>query len=99
MIVTLKSLTKENARIKSANDLLVERNANLEPELLQLEKMKMDCKIVRDEIVVVLKREEILKRQLEREQEIIERWTVARDVIDNMATTQILEKKTKQAWK
>ena len=73
--VTLKSLTKENARIKSSNDLLIERNANLESELLQLEKMKKDCKIARDKIVVVLKREEILKKKLEREQEIIERWT------------------------
>ena len=38
--VSLKSLTRENARIKNTNDLLLERNALLENELLTLEKMQ-----------------------------------------------------------
>ena len=36
--ISLKSLNKDNARIKGTNDLLLERNALLENELLSLEK-------------------------------------------------------------
>ena len=36
--ISLKSLTRENTRIKNTNDLLLERNALLENELLTLEK-------------------------------------------------------------
>ena len=41
--VSLKSLTRENARIKNTNDLLLDRNALLENELLTLEKCKKEC--------------------------------------------------------
>ena len=42
MHISLKSLTKENARIKGTNDLLLERNATLENELLSLERCKKE---------------------------------------------------------
>ena len=38
--VTLKSLTKENIRIKAANDLLTERNALLETQFIDFEKFR-----------------------------------------------------------
>lgn len=44
--VTLKSLNKKNARIKSFNALLIERNALLETELLELQKAKKDCELL-----------------------------------------------------
>ena len=40
--ISLKSLTRENNRIKNTNDLLIERNALLENELLTLEKCKKE---------------------------------------------------------
>ena len=38
--ISLKSLSRGNARIKNTNDLLIERNALLENELLTLKKMQ-----------------------------------------------------------
>ena len=55
--VSLKSLTRENARIKNTNDLLLERNTLLENELLTLEKCKKECQIAKDGLIVSLKRE------------------------------------------
>ena len=55
--ISLKSLTRENARIKNTNDLLIERNALLENELLTLEKCKKECQIAKDELILSLKRE------------------------------------------
>lgn len=65
--ITLKSLTKENNRIKNANTFLSDRNAILEEQLIEFEKMRTMCKDVNDELLVVLKREEILTEQLENE--------------------------------
>ena len=56
--ISLKSLTRENAKIKSTNDLLLERNSLLENELLTLEKCKKECQIAKDELILSLKREE-----------------------------------------
>ena len=64
MHISLKSLTRENARIKSTNDLLLERNTLLENELLTLEKCKKKCQIAKDELIICLKREEIAKKHL-----------------------------------
>ena len=66
--ISLKSLTMENARIKGTNDLLLERNALLENELLSLEKCKKECHIANDELILSLKREEALRKLLAREQ-------------------------------
>ena len=54
--ITLKSLTKEKTRIKSTNDLLLERNVMLETELLSLEKCKKECQISKDELILSLKK-------------------------------------------
>ena len=50
---------------------MVERNATLDSELLQLKKIKRDTNISRKEIVVVFYKEQILKKPMEREQKII----------------------------
>ncbi|XP_063942761.1 uncharacterized protein LOC135150404 [Daucus carota subsp. sativus] len=89
--VSLKSLTKENVRIQGTNDLLVERNGKLETELIQLDKFKKSSELAKDDLLAVLKREEILKKQLEREQEIIAKWKYSRNVLKNMCSTQVLE--------
>ncbi|MGI4673423.1 hypothetical protein ACR2XN_28570 [Klebsiella pneumoniae] len=47
--VTLKSLTKENARIKAANDVLTDMNALLETQFIEFEKFKRDCQIAKDD--------------------------------------------------
>ena len=60
--ISLKSLIRKNARIKNTNDLLIERNALLENELLTLEKCKKECQIAKDELILTLKREEIAKK-------------------------------------
>ena len=73
--ISLKSLTKENARIKGTNDLLLERNALLENELLSLEKCKKECQIDKDELILSLNREEVVQKFLAREQGVICKWT------------------------
>ncbi|XP_063941537.1 uncharacterized protein LOC135149680 [Daucus carota subsp. sativus] len=55
--------------------------------------------LAKDELLVVLKREEILKKQLEREQEIIAKWKDSRNVLENMCSTQVLEETCKSAWR
>ena len=69
--VTLKSLTKENARIRNTNDLLLKRNVMLESELFTLEKCKKECQIAKDELITSLKREESVKKLLAKEHEVI----------------------------
>ena len=66
--ISLKSLTRENSRIKSTNDLLLERNTLLENELLTLEKCKKECQIANDELILCLKRKETTKKHLDKEQ-------------------------------
>ena len=56
--ISLKSLTRENAKIKRTNDLLLERNTLIENELLTLERCKKECKIAKDESILILKKEE-----------------------------------------
>lgn len=95
--VSLKSLTKENVRIKGTNDLLAKKNGKLETELIQMDKFKKASELAKDELLAVLKREEILKKQLEREQEIIAKWKDSRNVLENMCSTQVLEETCKSA--
>ena len=58
--VTLKSLTKENSRIKETNMLLSDRNAMLEAQLIEFEKMRCVSRDAKKELENVLEREEIL---------------------------------------
>ncbi|KAL8121515.1 hypothetical protein AgCh_018299 [Apium graveolens] len=62
--VTLKSLKKENTRIKNANFLLFDGNNLLDTQLLDYENAKKDFLTAKDDFLRILKREEILKRQL-----------------------------------
>ena len=80
LYISLKSLIKKNARINSTNDLLLERNALLENELLLLEKCKKECQIAKDELILSLKREEVVRKFLVREQEVISKWTNSANV-------------------
>ena len=86
--MTLKSLTRENARIKSTNDLLLERNTLLENELLTLEKCKNECQIAKDELILSLKREEIAKKHLAKEKEFISKWTESAKVSEQIRNVQ-----------
>ena len=97
--VSLKSLTKENVRNKGTNDLLAVRNGKLETELIQLDKFKKSSELAKDELLAVLKREEILKKQLEREQEIIAKWKDTRNILENICSTHVLEESCKNSWK
>ena len=96
--ITLKSLTKENLRIKKTNELLTERNSFLESELLELETFKKESRIAKEELVVVLKEKELFKKQLEKEQEIVARWKNSRDVVSNMHATKVIEERCISDW-
>ena len=86
--VSLKSLTRENARIKNTNDLLLERNALLENELFTLEKCKKECQIAKDELILRLKREETSKKHLDKEFEVISKWTKSAKVSEQIKNVQ-----------
>lgn len=49
-------------------------------------------------MVVVFKRNDILRKQLEKEQEIIAKWKDSSNVFENMCSTQILEENSKKSW-
>ena len=86
--VSLKSLTRENARIKNTNDLLLERNALLEKELLTLEKCKKKCQIAKEELILSLKIEETSKKHLAKELEVISKWTESAKVSEQIKNVQ-----------
>ena len=97
--VTLKSLTKENAKIKENNLFLSERNNVLESQFVEFEKLKIECKIAKEELTESLKKEEILKKQLEREQEVIKAWKTSRDVHAQITKVQGIESFCDASWK
>ncbi|KAK1387194.1 hypothetical protein POM88_015372 [Heracleum sosnowskyi] len=97
--VTLKSLTKENSRIKETNLLLSDRNAMLEAQLIEFEKMRCVSRNAKKELENVLEREEILKTQLEIEQSVIAKWKDARNVATNIINVQGMESFCEQSWK
>ncbi|KAL8098471.1 hypothetical protein AgCh_031291 [Apium graveolens] len=97
--VTLKSLTKENAKIKENNLFLSERNNVLESQFVEFEKLKIECRIAKEELTESLKKEEILKKQLDREQEVIKAWKISRDVHAQITKVQGIESFCDEAWK
>ncbi|KAL8114230.1 hypothetical protein AgCh_021184 [Apium graveolens] len=99
MRVTLKSLTKENAELKENNLFLSERNNVLESQFIDFEKLRIDCKTAKDELTESLKKEEILKKQLEREQGVIKAWKSSRDVHAQITKVQGVESFCDAAWK
>ncbi|KAL8089122.1 hypothetical protein AgCh_038775 [Apium graveolens] len=94
-----QSLTKENAKIKENNLFLSERNNVLESQFIDLEKLRIECKIAKEELTESLKKEEILKKQLEREQEVIKAWKTSRDVHAQITKVQGIESLCDEAWK
>jgi len=97
--VTLKSLTKENSRLKETNLFLSDRNAMLEAQLIEFEKMRCVSRDAKKELENVLKREDILKTQLEIEQNVIAKWKDARNVATNIINVQGMESFCEQSWK
>ncbi|KAK1355984.1 hypothetical protein POM88_049240 [Heracleum sosnowskyi] len=97
--VTLKSLTKENSRIKETNLLLSDRNAMLEAQLIEFEKMRCVSRDAKKELENVLQREEILKTQLEIEQGVIAKWKDSRNVATNIINVQGMESFCEESWK
>ncbi|KAL8126292.1 hypothetical protein AgCh_013542 [Apium graveolens] len=60
--VSLKSLAKENTRIKENNVFLSDRNVVLEDQVIELEKIKLKCLIVESELEETVKKVEILSK-------------------------------------
>ena len=78
---------------------LSDRNAVLESKLIDFDKIKIKCKTAEDELAESLKNEEILRNQLEREQEEIKTWKTSRDVSVQIAKVQGIESFCEEAWK
>lgn len=73
--VILKSLTKENTRIKDANLFLSDRNAVLETQFIEFEKMRLECHIAKDEL-------------LAKELKTIARWNDSKNIATNIIKVQ-----------
>ncbi|KAL8097255.1 hypothetical protein AgCh_030400 [Apium graveolens] len=97
--VSLKSLAKENTRIKENNVFLSDRNAVLESQVIELEKVKLKCLTVESKLEEAVKKVEILSKQLESEQEVIKAWKTSRDVGIQIAKVQGIESFCEDAWK
>ncbi|XP_063936110.1 uncharacterized protein LOC135147188 [Daucus carota subsp. sativus] len=93
------SLTKKNYRIKEANTFLSDRNGVLETQFIEFEKLKIECQTSKDDLLAVLKREEIIRKQLDKEQEIIAKWKPGRDVSTNITNMQGRETFVENEWK
>ncbi|KAL8148237.1 hypothetical protein AgCh_005553 [Apium graveolens] len=78
--IPLKSLIGENIRIKNSNPELYERNNFLEIHLLEYDNAKINYQAANDELLRILKKEEILKRKLNLEKEVIAKWKESREV-------------------
>ena len=95
--VSLKSLTKENSRLKGSIDTLSERNSWLESELVSMERLRTECKDSKNELVRSLKREESLREELIKEHDVIKSWNnssrVTRDIIENRIKETFLDPK------
>ncbi|KAL8098464.1 hypothetical protein AgCh_031284 [Apium graveolens] len=98
LCVSLKSLAKENTRIKENNVFLSDRNAVLESQVIELEKIKLKCLTVESELEEAVKKVEILSKQLESEQEVIKAWKTSRDVGVQIAKVQGIESFCEDAW-
>ncbi|KAL8148987.1 hypothetical protein AgCh_006119 [Apium graveolens] len=60
---------------------------------------QIECNIVKDELTESLKKEEILRKQLEREYEVIKAWKSSRDVHSQITKVQGMESFCDEAWK
>ena len=101
--VSLKSLTKENSRLKISIDTLSERNSWLEGELVSMERLRIECQDSKNELVNSLKREESLREELTKEQDVIKSWNnstrVTRSIIENRIKETFLDPSSSQEKK
>ena len=61
--VSLKSLTKENSRLKGNIEFISERNSWLKNELVVMERLKTENQDLREELVRSLQREKSLSKE------------------------------------
>ena len=78
---------------------LSDGNVVLQSKLIEFDKMKIQCKSAEDELTELLKKEEILRNQLEQEQEVIKAWKTSRDVGVQIAKVQGIESFCEDSWK
>ena len=71
----------------------------LESQFIDFKKLRIECKIAKEELTESLKKEEILKKQLEREQEVIKAWKTSRDVHAQITKVKGTESFCDEAWK
>ncbi|KAL8091482.1 hypothetical protein AgCh_033915 [Apium graveolens] len=60
---------------------------------------RIECKIAKDELTESLKKKKILRKQLERQQEVIKAWKSSRNVHAQIAKVQGTESFCEEAWK
>ena len=96
--VSLKSLTKENSRLKGTIESIYENNSQLENELVILERLKTENSDLKNELVRSLQREESLKEELKKEQDVIKSWNnscrITRSIIENKIKETFLDPKS-----
>ena len=63
----------------------------LKSQFIEFEKLKIECRIAKEELTESLKKEEILKKQLDREQEVIKAWKTSIDVHAQITKVQGIE--------
>ena len=61
--------------------------------------MKLDCETAKRELDASLAREQLLRDQLKKEQEIIAKWKESRNVVENMIKIQGMETFCEKSWK
>ena len=61
--------------------------------------MRIECKTAKDELTESLKKEEILRKQLEREHKVIKAWKLSRDDHAQITKVQGIESFCNVAWK
>ncbi|KAL8124326.1 hypothetical protein AgCh_012105 [Apium graveolens] len=84
---------------KQVLQVISERNNVLDTQFIEFEKLRIKCKIAKDELTESLKKEEILKKHLEREQEVIKAWKSSRDVHAQITKVQGIESFCDAVWK
>ncbi|KAL8110738.1 hypothetical protein AgCh_026466 [Apium graveolens] len=69
-----------------------------EDKLIDVEKTKLHCISIENELAESVKKVEILSNQLEREQEVIKAWKTSRDVSAQISKVQGIESFCETAW-
>ena len=101
--VSLKSLTKENSRLKRTIESTSGRNYWLENELVVMERLKTKNQDSREELVRSLQREKSLSEKLRKEHDVIKSWNnsswITRASIENKIKEAIFDPKSSKEKK